>query len=156
VINVIALLILARLVEPVYGSKEFLKCVCAPDRSGPASTQGHHRRPTHACCVLRFIFLVNLAVCSSVFATIYVTYAITASGDLLYHQFTGFHGTIAALLVVRQLTCSRPPCPADALHAAFGPFPVVSAVFIDPSAAGHHVVPVHTCAAGSQADHAGA
>mmetsp|Transcript_21757 Transcript_21757/g.37101 ORF Transcript_21757/g.37101 Transcript_21757/m.37101 type:complete len:322 (+) Transcript_21757:16-981(+) len=76
VINVIGLLILARLVEPVYGSKEFLK----------------------------YLFLVNLMVCTSVFVSIYVAYAITTSGDLLYHQFTGFHGILAALLVaVKQI-----------------------------------------------------
>mmetsp|Transcript_36298 Transcript_36298/g.91666 ORF Transcript_36298/g.91666 Transcript_36298/m.91666 type:complete len:308 (-) Transcript_36298:710-1633(-) len=75
-INVVALLLLARLVEPVYGSKEFLK----------------------------FLFVVDLLVCCTVFVVVYISYAISASGQLLYTEFSGFHGLIAALLVaVKQI-----------------------------------------------------
>lgn len=70
------MLLLTRLVEPLYGSKEFLK----------------------------FLFIVNLLVCSSVFVVVYISYAISASGQLLYTEFCGFHGLVAALLVaVKQI-----------------------------------------------------
>jgi membrane associated rhomboid family serine protease len=76
VINIISLLLLARLVEPIYGSKEFLK----------------------------FLLVVDILTCSAVFVAVYITYAITASGTLLYTQFAGFHGLIAAMLVaVKQI-----------------------------------------------------
>jgi hypothetical protein len=71
-----ALILLARLVEPVYGSKEFLK----------------------------FILVVDFATCLSVFVCVYITYAATAYGDLLYIKFHGFHGIAAGLLVaVKQV-----------------------------------------------------
>ncbi|GAX76137.1 hypothetical protein CEUSTIGMA_g3580.t1 [Chlamydomonas eustigma] len=76
VAELLALILLARLVEPVYGSKEFLK----------------------------FIFIVDLATCLSVFMSVYITYAATKYGDLLYIKFHGFHGIAAGLLVaVKQV-----------------------------------------------------
>jgi membrane associated rhomboid family serine protease len=76
VAELLALILLARLVEPVYGSKEFLK----------------------------FIFVVDFTTCLSVFVCVYITYAATAYGDLLYIKFHGFHGIAAGLLVaVKQV-----------------------------------------------------
>lgn len=76
IIDVVALLLLARLVEPVYGSKEFLK----------------------------FLFIVDLATCCSVFLGVYIMYAYTTEGKLLYTEFHGFHGIAAGLLVaVKQI-----------------------------------------------------
>jgi membrane associated rhomboid family serine protease len=75
-INVVALILLARLVEPVYGSKEFLK----------------------------FLFVVNVSTGLFVFLGVYVTFAFTQSGKLLYTEFYGFHGIAAGLLVaVKQI-----------------------------------------------------
>jgi len=74
--EVVSLLLLARLVEPMYGSKEFLK----------------------------FLFIVDFSVCFMVFVAVYITYAATASGKLLYTEFSGFHGIVAGLLVaVKQI-----------------------------------------------------
>ena len=82
-IEVVLLLLLARVIEPMYGSKEFLK----------------------------FIFLVDVVTCSAVFACVYVAFALSQSGTLLYSQFSGFHGIIAGLLVgVKQImpgTCHQ-------------------------------------------------
>lgn len=74
VLDIAALILLARLVEPVYGSREFLK----------------------------FIFIVDLATCCSVFVCVYVAYAMTMSGKLLYTEFHGFHGIAAGLLVAMK------------------------------------------------------
>jgi membrane associated rhomboid family serine protease len=71
VIEVVALILLARLVEPVYGSLEFLK----------------------------FLFIVDLVTCCCVFIGVYITYASTAWATLLYTEFYGFHGILAGLLV---------------------------------------------------------
>eukprot|EP00798_Chlamydomonas_sp_ICE-L_P004187 gene4187-14288_t len=70
------LLVLARLVEPTYGSKEFLK----------------------------LIFVVTLMTSVSVFAVVCITFATTQNGKLLYTEFCGFHGVLAGLLVgVKQI-----------------------------------------------------
>ncbi|KAL6765988.1 eukaryotic integral membrane protein-domain-containing protein [Haematococcus lacustris] len=75
-VNVVALLILARLVEPVYGSKEFLK----------------------------FLFIVNLVTCCTIFVAVYIAFAISALDKLLFTEFSGFHGLNAAMLVaVKQI-----------------------------------------------------
>ena len=62
--------------EPVYGSKEFLK----------------------------FLIVVDLATTCTVFVLVYITYASTAWATLLYTEFYGFHGIAAGLLVaVKQV-----------------------------------------------------
>jgi len=53
---------------------------------------------------LKFLFIVDFATCISVFVLVYITYAATAWGDILYTQFYGFHGILAGLLVaLRQV-----------------------------------------------------
>ncbi|MEW5300231.1 MAG: hypothetical protein WDW38_003064 [Sanguina aurantia] len=71
IVEVAAVLLLVRLVEPLYGSREFLK----------------------------FMFVLDFSICFMVFAGVYLVFAITSSGTLLYTEFTGFHGILAALLV---------------------------------------------------------
>lgn len=74
--NVAALILLARLVEPVYGSKEFLK----------------------------FLGVVSLSCGVVVFVGAYVMFASTHEADVLYTQFFGFHGVAAGLVVaVKQV-----------------------------------------------------
>ncbi len=52
----------------------------------------------------RFLLVVDLLTCSAVFVAVYIAYAVTQSGTLLYTQFTGFHGLAAAMLVaVKQI-----------------------------------------------------
>ncbi|EFJ47534.1 hypothetical protein VOLCADRAFT_105094 [Volvox carteri f. nagariensis] len=76
-LEVIAVLLLTRLVEPVYGSKEFLK----------------------------FLFVVDFSVSLCVLAGVYIIFAIGQdTGDILYIKFTGFHGILAGLVVaVKQV-----------------------------------------------------
>ena len=53
---------------------------------------------------LKFLFIVDFATCFSVFIVVYITYAATAWGDILYTKFYGFHGIAAGLLVaLRQV-----------------------------------------------------
>ncbi|KAG1666228.1 hypothetical protein FOA52_011528 [Chlamydomonas sp. UWO 241] len=76
VLNCAALILLARLVEPVYGSKEFLK----------------------------FISIVNLSCGTAVFVVVYVVFAANPNGTLLYTEFYGFQGIAMGLLVaVKQI-----------------------------------------------------
>eukprot|EP00955_Chlamydomonas_euryale_P111765 366088-Chlamydomonas_euryale.AAC.11 len=75
-VNCVTLVLLARLVEPVYGSKEFLK----------------------------FIAIVNLAAGVAVFVSVYIAFAATQNGKLLYTEFYGFQGIAAGMLVaVKQI-----------------------------------------------------
>lgn len=53
--EVAAVLLLVRLVEPLYGSREFLK----------------------------FMFVLDFSICFMVFAGVYLVFAITSSGTLL-------------------------------------------------------------------------
>lgn len=71
VFEVIAVLVLARIIEPVYGSREFLK----------------------------FILLVDAMEAVATFVIVYCLFAATANPALLYLQFSGFHGILAGLLV---------------------------------------------------------
>lgn len=76
VVDIGLLLVLARVVEPTYGSKEFLK----------------------------LIFMIAISVGTVVFFAVYVTFASTMNGKLLYSEFNGFHGVLAGLLVgVKQI-----------------------------------------------------
>lgn len=53
---------------------------------------------------LKFLFIVDFSVCFCVFVVVYITYAVTVSGKLLYSEFCGFHGLVAAMLVaVKQV-----------------------------------------------------
>ncbi|GLC33280.1 hypothetical protein PLESTB_000351300 [Pleodorina starrii] len=76
-LEVLAVLLLTRLVEPVYGSKEFLK----------------------------FLFVVDFSVSLCVLAGVYIIFAIGQdTGDILYTKFTGFHGMVAGMVVaVKQV-----------------------------------------------------
>ncbi|GIL64157.1 hypothetical protein Vafri_18115 [Volvox africanus] len=76
-LEVIAVLLLTRLVEPVYGSKEFLK----------------------------FLFVVDFSVSLCVLAGVYIIFAMGKdTGDILYTKFTGFHGILAGMVVaVKQV-----------------------------------------------------
>lgn len=75
VASVLALLMLARTIEPIYGSREFLN----------------------------FIFIADFCSCFATWVVMYAMYAATATArtadDYLYHPFSGFQGIIAALLV---------------------------------------------------------
>lgn len=82
VAEAIAILFLARAVEPMYGSKEFLK----------------------------FLFIVDFSTCLATFACAYVAFAVSVgtqserAGQVLYSEFSGFHGVVAGLLVaVKQV-----------------------------------------------------
>jgi hypothetical protein len=75
-LNVAALILLARLIEPVYGSREFIKLLA----------------------------IVNCATTVCVFVGVYISYAATMNASLLYTEFYGFHGIAAGLLVaVKQI-----------------------------------------------------
>ncbi|PNH02462.1 Transmembrane protein 115 [Tetrabaena socialis] len=76
-LEVVAVLMLTRLVEPVYGSKEFLK----------------------------FLFAVDLSVNVCVLVGVYIYFAVGRdTGDILYTKFTGFHGILAGIVVaVKQV-----------------------------------------------------
>ncbi|GFR48527.1 hypothetical protein Agub_g10422 [Astrephomene gubernaculifera] len=76
-LEVIGVLLLTRLVEPVYGSKEFLK----------------------------FLFVVDLSVNICVLVGVYVFFALGRdTGDILYTKFGGFHGMLAGIVVaVKQV-----------------------------------------------------
>ncbi|KXZ48357.1 hypothetical protein GPECTOR_28g764 [Gonium pectorale] len=76
-VEVLAVLLLTRLVEPVYGSKEFLK----------------------------FLFVVDVGVNICVLCCVYILFALGKdTGDILYLKFTGFHGMLAGLVVaVKQV-----------------------------------------------------
>eukprot|EP00850_Spirogloea_muscicola_P024033 SM000426S15720 [mRNA] locus=s426:9334:10934:- [translate_table: standard] len=76
VVDVLALLFVGRLVEPIWGSKEFL----------------------------RFIVVVNTALAAATFATMIALFYATYSENFLYARISGFHGVVAGLLVaVKQL-----------------------------------------------------
>lgn len=82
VTEAIAILFLARAVEPMYGSKEFLK----------------------------FLFIVDFTACLTTFAWVYIAFAILVgvksddAGKVLYTEFAGFHGIVGGLLVaVKQI-----------------------------------------------------
>lgn len=70
-VHVLGLLLLARVIEPVFGSKEFLKLVV----------------------------VVAVATGGIVFAALYVGYAATMVPALLYGEYGGFQGVLAGLLV---------------------------------------------------------
>lgn len=77
--EVLAVLFFTRLVEPVYGSKEYLK----------------------------FLLVVDLSTNICVLAGVYVYFAAAQDerkGDILYKPFCGFHGLLAGLIVaVKQV-----------------------------------------------------
>ncbi|GBF88880.1 hypothetical protein Rsub_01379 [Raphidocelis subcapitata] len=76
--EIASLLVLARVVEPVYGSTEFL----------------------------RLLLLVAASTGAATFVGVYLFYLINTSkeGGILYAQFSGFHGIVGALLVaVKQI-----------------------------------------------------
>lgn len=78
-VSVAALLALSRVIEPVYGSYEYLK----------------------------FLAMVDTAAGLGAFITVYIAYALDRNeeGNLLYSEISGFHGVIAGILVaVKQLT----------------------------------------------------
>lgn len=74
--EICALLALARLVEPVYGSAEFLRLVLVSAAGAGAAT----------------------------FAAAYVLYVASPAKDarVLYSQYCGFHGVVGALLVAAR------------------------------------------------------
>ncbi|PNW70127.1 hypothetical protein CHLRE_17g706850v5 [Chlamydomonas reinhardtii] len=76
-LEVVAVLLLTRLVEPVYGSKEFLK----------------------------FLFVVDVSINLCVLIGVYIIFAVGKdTGDILYNKFAGFHGILAGLVVaVKQV-----------------------------------------------------
>ncbi|XP_010534279.1 PREDICTED: rhomboid-like protein 19 [Tarenaya hassleriana] len=76
VFSTLGLLFMGKLLEPVWGSKEFLK----------------------------FIFVVNILTSLCVFVTAIALYYITRVENYLYMPLAGFHGVLAALLVgIKQI-----------------------------------------------------
>lgn len=76
VVSTIGLLFMGKLLEPVWGSKEFLK----------------------------FIFIVNFLTSVCVFVTAIALYYITRQENYLYMPLSGFHGILLALLVgIKQI-----------------------------------------------------
>ncbi|GAQ91651.1 hypothetical protein KFL_008260030 [Klebsormidium nitens] len=76
IVNVLAVLFIGKTLEPIWGSKEFLK----------------------------FIVLVNLFTGASTFATMIFLYFCTMNEDFLYPKISGFHGVVAGFLVaIKQL-----------------------------------------------------
>lgn len=77
VVECAALLFLARLIEPAYGSKEFLS----------------------------FILIVDFFTSLTVFVGVYLTFLAYQTEGILYMKFTGFHGILFGLLVaLKQIT----------------------------------------------------
>ncbi|KAF5733757.1 hypothetical protein HS088_TW16G00197 [Tripterygium wilfordii] len=76
VVSLIGLLVMGKLLEPVWGSKEFLK----------------------------FIFVVNLLTSLCVFVTAIALYYITRQENYLYMPLLGFHGVLSGFLVgIKQI-----------------------------------------------------
>ncbi|KAK5834662.1 Transmembrane protein [Gossypium arboreum] len=76
VVSVIGLLFMGKLLEPIWGSKEFLK----------------------------FIFIVNFLTSVCVFTTAIALYYITREENYLYMPLSGFHGVLAGFLVgIKQI-----------------------------------------------------
>ncbi|MCL7027844.1 hypothetical protein MKW94_005201 [Papaver nudicaule] len=76
ILSTIGLLFIGRLLEPVWGSKEFLK----------------------------FIFVVNFLTSVCVFVTAIAMYYITTQENYLYRPLSGFHGVLAGFLVgIKQM-----------------------------------------------------
>ncbi|KAH9556607.1 hypothetical protein CY35_07G038400 [Sphagnum magellanicum] len=76
IVSIAALLIVGRLLEPFWGSKEFLK----------------------------FIFFVNFFASANTFVLAVFLYYVSRRGDFLYVSVSGFHGVLAGFLVaVKQI-----------------------------------------------------
>ncbi|KAK8542197.1 hypothetical protein V6N12_014800 [Hibiscus sabdariffa] len=76
VVSTLGLLFLGKLLEPIWGSKEFLK----------------------------FIFVINFLTCFCVFITAIALYYITRQENYLYMPLSGFHGVLAGFLVgIKQI-----------------------------------------------------
>eukprot|EP00245_Coleochaete_scutata_P007092 TRINITY_DN2214_c0_g2_i1.p1 TRINITY_DN2214_c0_g2~~TRINITY_DN2214_c0_g2_i1.p1 ORF type:complete len:335 (-),score=59.00 TRINITY_DN2214_c0_g2_i1:148-1152(-) len=76
IVNVVALLFIGRTLEPIWGSKEFLK----------------------------FIIVVNFLVSTITFVVMITLYSVTLDSAFLYSKISGFHGVIAGFLVaIKQL-----------------------------------------------------
>ncbi|KAL6498254.1 Rhomboid-like protein 19 [Orobanche gracilis] len=76
VISIICLLFIGKLLEPVWGPREFLK----------------------------FIFVVNFLTCVCIFITAIALYYITSLETYLYKPLSGFHGVICGFLVgIKQI-----------------------------------------------------
>jgi membrane associated rhomboid family serine protease len=70
-LSVVSLLVLAKIIEPVWGSKEFAL----------------------------FLAVVNLWSGLGTFVLLYILYAVQQNGQLLFSEYGGFHGNLAGLLV---------------------------------------------------------
>ncbi|XVE75352.1 hypothetical protein DITRI_Ditri12bG0087500 [Diplodiscus trichospermus] len=76
VVSTLGLLFMGKLLEPIWGSKEFLK----------------------------FIFVINFLTSVCVFITAIALYYITRQGNYLYMPLSGFHGVLAGFLVgIKQI-----------------------------------------------------
>ncbi|KAL5569295.1 hypothetical protein UlMin_025870 [Ulmus minor] len=76
IVNTVGLLFIGKLLEPVWGSREFLK----------------------------FIFVVNILTALCVFITAIALYYITTQENYLYLPLSGFHGILAGFLVgIKQI-----------------------------------------------------
>eukprot|EP00884_Botryococcus_braunii_P011854 jgi/Botrbrau1/2066/Bobra.0047s0031.1 len=75
IFSVVSILLLARIIEPVWGSREFLKFIC----------------------------VVNVMAGAAFLLFLYIIYVLNPyaekAGQILYGEFCGFHGVIAACLV---------------------------------------------------------
>ncbi|KAL6648118.1 hypothetical protein ACP70R_012342 [Stipagrostis hirtigluma subsp. patula] len=76
IVSIVGLLLLGKLLEPLWGSKELLK----------------------------FIFIVNLSTSVCVFITAIVLYYVTQEESYLYTPLSGFYGVLSGLLVgIKQI-----------------------------------------------------
>ncbi|KAK6933335.1 TMEM115/Pdh1/Rbl19 [Dillenia turbinata] len=111
IINPIGLLFIGKLLEPIWGSKEFLK----------------------------FIFIVNVLTYLGVFVTAVALYYITTKENYLYMPVSGFHGVIAGFLVGIKQIIPHQELPLVKLKAKWLPslmllLPIVASFFTPDSA----------------------
>lgn len=100
-VMIMALLLLARIIEPVYGSTEFLKLILVVDFAASTAT----------FCIAYIIFL---------------SAPDDRKGRTLYKEFSGFHGLLAALLVaVKQIMPDHEVILAGFLRLKAAHFPSV-------------------------------
>ncbi|KAK6929208.1 TMEM115/Pdh1/Rbl19 [Dillenia turbinata] len=112
IINTIGLLFVGKLLEPIWGSKEFFK----------------------------FIFIINFVTYLGVFITAVALYYITSQENYLYKPVSGFHGVIAGFLVGIKQIIPHQELPLVKLKAKWLPslmllLPIVASFFAPESVA---------------------
>ncbi|CAK9251297.1 unnamed protein product [Sphagnum jensenii] len=103
ILSIAALLIVGRLLEPLWGSKEFLK----------------------------FIIFVHFYASASIFVLAIFLYYVSRREDFLYVSVSGFHGVLAGFLVaVKQIMPDQEVSVLFKLHAKWLPSVLVALVLV--------------------------